>query len=537
MAFTAALRNDVLAVEAGSSTPLVVEVTNKGETNENVELQIEGIDSEWTAVPVPVLEVRPGETVSAKLFLKPPRVSESVTGNYPFVLRVRSLETGDQRTLQGVLQIKPFHYVTMEISPKKGMFSATKQANHYTVTVVNLGNTEHTLQLSGNDPEDACTFEFGAEQLTLGPGQQRDVEVLATPGSKPLVSSSRLIGFSITGRSLTTPQVVATAQAQLEQRPLLTPASLVTFLALAAIIALWIITLPKPPTVQLRLDPRSPVVGQNVSIQWSTQFSTGVEVFVNDVAVADSNDPSGSTTYTVAEPGVLTISAVPRRDSKKGERVELRIPILTPEIAPDPTIDQLDVTPKALKLGEPFVIRYKFNSAVTKAKLSPSNEVLDLNLSQMEVKPLRSGKLDYEIVAENKDGKVVRRAFSVDVVDASEAAILAFSTDTVKLPLGGGPVSVTWQVSNAARIELQVGSESQRMVLQPEGSTVINIAQKTMLKLIAFDSKGRSVTRTTTIEVENPTSPLPEDPRTNPGGQGSPLDPGKVLEPTKGGTL
>ncbi|MFZ4507679.1 MAG: hypothetical protein ACOYON_08305 [Fimbriimonas sp.] len=534
MAFTAALRSDLISVEAGATSPFTVEVSNKGSETERYELEIEGLDPEWTAVPVPVLDVHGFETISSKLFFKPPRSSESAAGNYPFVLRVRSLETGESRSLQGVLQIKPYHYLSMEVNPKKGRFSPTSKQNSFAVTIVNLGNIEHTIQLSGNDPEDACTYEFSEEQLALGPGQQREVEVLVTPSSKPLLSGSRLIGFSLTGRSLNTPQVVATAQAQLEQRPLLTPGTLAVVIILAALMSLWVLTLPKTPTARLRLDPRSPQVGQSVNIHWDAQNATGIEILANDEVISDSNDPSGDVTYQVKSAGVLTIVGIPRRDTKKGDPYTLRVPILTPEVVPLPVITMVEVNPKQVRLGQPFVLRYQFGESVVKATLSPTNQDLNLSMKQIEVTPLRAGKLDYEVVVENKEGKIARRAFSVEAIDTSDATILAFQTDTQNLPIGGGPIAVSWQVTNAERVELQVGGENQKMVLDPQGTTTVNISAKTMLKLIAYDQKGRSISRMITINVEPFPTQLPENtitpskpPTTDPGKQDPPKGNGR----------
>src|SRR5256885_1805032 len=108
MSFTIRLSQDLTAVEAGATVPLSIEVVNKGEAEDRYEMQVEGIDPEWTASPEPVFTVGPGETHSQKVFFKPPRSSESIAGNYPFVVRVRSLNSGDARTAQGVLQIKAF---------------------------------------------------------------------------------------------------------------------------------------------------------------------------------------------------------------------------------------------------------------------------------------------------------------------------------------------------------------------------------------------------------------------------------------------
>src|SRR5687767_7323825 len=99
MSFTARLESDLISVEAGATVPVSLEVGSGSETVDKFEVEIEGLDPEWTAVPVPVFSVQPGEPHSEKVFFKPPRASESLAGNYPFVIKIRSLETGESRTV------------------------------------------------------------------------------------------------------------------------------------------------------------------------------------------------------------------------------------------------------------------------------------------------------------------------------------------------------------------------------------------------------------------------------------------------------
>src|SRR5579862_472827 len=102
MSFTIRLSADLTAAEAGATVPLSIELTNKGSDVDRYEMQVEGLDPEWTASPEPVFNVGGGETHSQKVFFKPPRSSESGAGNYPFVVKIRSLNSGDSRTAQGV---------------------------------------------------------------------------------------------------------------------------------------------------------------------------------------------------------------------------------------------------------------------------------------------------------------------------------------------------------------------------------------------------------------------------------------------------
>src|SRR5258708_4820004 len=140
MSFAVRLSTDLVSVEAGATMPLAIEVVNRAETADRFELEVEGLDPEWTAVPVPTFPVGPGDTATEKVFFRTPRTPESQSGNYPFVIKLRSLTTGEQRTAQGVLQVQPFHHISAEISPKKGVVASFKRRNHFTLTLMNLGN-------------------------------------------------------------------------------------------------------------------------------------------------------------------------------------------------------------------------------------------------------------------------------------------------------------------------------------------------------------------------------------------------------------
>ena len=152
MSFSVQVTPDLIPVEPGATTPVSVVVINKAGQPDRYELEIEGVDPEWTAVPVPVFGADVDETHTERIFFKPSRTSESLAGNYPFVVRVRSLNSGEAKSIQAVLEVKTFNHVTMEISPKKGSYSAWRKRNSFSAVVMNLGNSEHTLQLTGTDP-------------------------------------------------------------------------------------------------------------------------------------------------------------------------------------------------------------------------------------------------------------------------------------------------------------------------------------------------------------------------------------------------
>src|SRR4051794_31183274 len=103
MSFSIQISSDLISVEAGDNTPVNLQVINRGEEVDRFEVEVEGLDPEWTAIPVPLFSVAAGETQTEKVFFRPGRASESLAGNYPFVIKVRSLNSGETRSSQGVL--------------------------------------------------------------------------------------------------------------------------------------------------------------------------------------------------------------------------------------------------------------------------------------------------------------------------------------------------------------------------------------------------------------------------------------------------
>jgi len=515
MSFSVQLTPDFIPVEPGATTPVSVVVVNKSDEQDRFELEIEGVDPEWTAVPVPVFAVDPQESRTEKIFFKPSRTSESLAGNYPFVVRLRSLVSGEFKTVQAILQVKPFNHVTMEINPKKGHYSVWRKKNDFSIIVVNLGNTEHTLQLTGNDPEDSCAYEFDSEQVTVGPGQQKEIEFVATPTSNSLLSAGRLIGFSVTGRSIDHPSVASSAQAQLEQRPFITATSIIATVVIAIVIGLWLLMMPKPlQIISFSVSPQQVLRGQQVTISWVTSQADLVKVLNGNEVISEGPDKTSSVNYTLPTSGDVNFRIVASKDGQEKTQ-SIHLNVKEPPLSPDPEISALSAKPTRIKLGNSFELDYTLNDAVGKAILEPTSEILDPALSRREITPIHSGDIQYTVVATNKDGtKSVTRSITVNVYEESDATIIAFTPSNLNVPLSVGRVTLSWQVNNAVRVELTSDSGSTEIV-DPSGSQDMPVTAKTVYTLTAYDTKGRKTTLSRTVNV---IQDLPQNPTTVPTG-------------------
>ena len=518
MTSTAAIPSEALTVDPGASVQLDILVSNPGAEPETVELVLEGIDPEWIAVPQPTLTLEPGVSGKILVLFRPPRSSESAAGDYPFVARVRTL-TGEpgERSLSGILRVKAYHHLALEISPKKGAISPMSRANTFELNIANLGNSDHSLLLSGSDPEDECAYEFDHENVAVGPGQSRETLVTVNPRSRKALSSSRLIGFGITARSVEAPSVVSTTGAQLEVKPFLSPTMLAFLVFVVGLVGvLWAIQ-PKPPRVtSLTVDRPSVARGESVTVGWRTTDTDGgtVHLRVGGTELPDKFPPQGSYTFQPKDVGTLDVVATAMRDTRQSDPERVSVSVSEPAPVPEPRITTLEPSAKSVRVGQSFVLKYGFNEAVTSAKISPLAKDLDLSLDSIQIATDTPGTMEYTVVAENKAGKRASKSFKIEVTDPSQASIVDLLA-TPKAVDPDGVVSVSWTVTGASAIRLTYGDKFEDLATA-NGTRQIPIAQKTTFTLRATDARGKSVSRSVTVRVNAPPAP-PVVPTNDPG--------------------
>ncbi|MBX3112450.1 MAG: hypothetical protein KF857_10615 [Fimbriimonadaceae bacterium] len=504
MSFAVNLLTDTAQVEPGTSVPMIVEVVNHGEAEDHYELSVEGLDPEWTAVPVPTFALEPGSDRSERIFLKPPRDSDSTAGSYPFVVRVRSLESGEAKSMQGMLEIKSFTHLAIDVSPRRSQVSLFRQDAAFTVIASNLGNTEQALQLFANDTEDAFAYEFEMNQVSLAPGSSRDVHFRASSTSKSLFARTRLHQVSVTGRSVANPAVAASASAQIEQRALMTPMSFVAAMVFAIIAMAWVLLLPKPPDVEyLRLSTDRATVNDQVVIRWKATNASGVVLTIGNKTI--ETDPVGERTETFTTAGEVPVTIHAVRDDRKSEEVVRRLVIVPRTEAPLPEILEFVIKPSKVRFGDTFLVAYKFGPSVTEAILQPVNIKLDLATDQVQVRADMQGTVVYKLIARNADGKTVDKSVTMNILQESRAQILKFKATPVEIDSFNNRVTIEWECAQTTKLQLQSGDQT--LELDPtKGKQDITVLKATTLILTATDAEGLATQQKIDIKMKNPES-------------------------------
>ncbi|GIV13647.1 MAG: hypothetical protein KatS3mg021_1929 [Fimbriimonadales bacterium] len=81
MAVRVRLGQEEVQVEPGGSAQVIAYIRNEGDQPDHVALEVEGIATEWCAIPIPSFQVAPGEEVQERILIHPPRSTESRAGD------------------------------------------------------------------------------------------------------------------------------------------------------------------------------------------------------------------------------------------------------------------------------------------------------------------------------------------------------------------------------------------------------------------------------------------------------------------------
>lgn len=496
------LTESELAAQPGTAATVRLTLSNDSDRADRFELRLEGIDVEWVAMPVPTVPLGPGEQRTESILIKPPRSTESRAGRYPFTVSARSLETGEEVEALGFLDVEPFELITVEVEPKRGSAGYFRKQASFTVAVANLGNTDVNLQLFADDPEDACTYQYAQERISLNPGQQKNIPLIVQPRLSPLIGSPRLYGFAVSARGIENPRLHASTQAQLEHKAMLTPAALLVSLIVVVLGFVWYLLRPTPPQMD-SFAPSSTTVteGDRVRLSWSASRAQYV-VIADGERIWPRQPAAGTLEVVLTKTTTFTAKAV--NAAGESSEVTTTVTVLPKAVIPEPEIASFSIIPAKANLGDTLRVRYRVANAV-KVLLQPIGVELPVNQEQFEFVAERAGRIEYRLIAYNNEGKAVTKSAAVEVAELSQARVIEFRALMNGVPLKANEevepftrVTIEWQVERAARVEIRpsIGlvSATGTMDVMPERTTTYILTAK--------DDQGRAVTAQITVGVK-----------------------------------
>lgn len=496
---------DEVKIEPGGNVSLQVEIVNLSDQPDTVGLEVEGLDYEWVAIPVPTVVLEPGARRTEKILLKVPRRSESIAGAYPFVVRARSIETGSTAVVPVTLMVEPFAALSIELYPRRGVCTYWKSASEFEVTVHNLGNTPLDVRLYATDPDDAGVYTFEREVITLQPGASETVALTAEPSRRSTVGRAQITSFTVTARCVDNAYVAVHTQGQLDTRPLLSPITLSVLGVLLVAVGLWAFTRPKPvQIVEFVVEPTTIQQGGTAVLRWHVANASEVSISpdigtVQDLVGSRQVMPTQTTTYRLIAIG---------RGGRQEQDVTLTVqPAPEP---PPPVISSFKAEPVQVTKGEPVTLTWQVQNAV-KLLLSPIGE-LDPLLTSIRDTPTMT--TTYTLTAINTAGQKVEKRVTVKVRDPNALEVLEFKAEP-SFVVAGNSVVLRWRVQAASRVVIDNGIGE----VAAQGEVTVSPTQDTVYTLTATNDAGEVVTRSVrvTVAATPPVSTPPSLNITEPG--------------------
>ena len=512
-----------IVIEPGGGAQLVVSMTNHQETADRLSLEVEGIDVEWYAIPVPAVNVAAGAQTSERILFKIARNSGNRAGSYPFLVRVQAMETGEVGVAQATLVLKPYSHLQVELDHKRAVASFFHPLNDFDVSITNQGNAEETLNLYASDSDDGCAYEFDTDRITLKPGQASTVPLAIRPKVSSVWGSTRLYGFTVSARSVDDSYVSANVSGQIEKHALISP-FLGIFLLLLALGGGGFFLLrpptPKPIVIHSFTTSAAKIVsGVPVTLSWDVsgtaqQFIIKHKVGKDGQEIVDGEQskPAGSLEVKPLSPQTTYILVVRGPGSPKDLNKQLTVDVLPGPKANPAVIKKFDASPTRVHPGDPILLSWEA-TGVKEAIIDPG--ALHLSQYDMTHTVVTDQDTTYTLRIVGEDGKLVSKSVEVKVLPKDQSlAEIDFRIDS-KVVYVGASARIKWNVRFAKTVHLAADNNSVNMDVPANGSKEVKIDVPTTFTIQAVDSAGQPKTATVTVTVkEKPVTP--PDPVTDP---------------------
>ncbi len=516
-----------LSVEPGTATQLTVTIINQQETGDRVSLEIEGIDVEWYAIPVPAVNVAPGAQAVLKIPFRVARTSSNRAGTYPFLVRVQAMETGEVGVAQATLNVKAFSALQTELNPKRVVATFFHPLNDFDVSITNEGNIDETLDLFASDPDDECAYEFDTDRITVKPGQTTVVPLAVRPKAPSLVQGTRIYGFSASARSTDDSYVSANAHGQIEKHALVSPLLGIFVLMLGITGAAVVAFRPKEPEqikiVHYAAVPSTVEQGRTTTLTWEVSglAPTDRHILLSHhvgeagTEITDGELPSDAGKQDVIPEMPITVYTLTAKGTRDQKPMALKFVVhVTKAPAPaKPVITAFLVRPAKIHVGDSVTLSWsaKYQKSYI---LDPGNK----QLSQFEESGQDSPTQDteYKIRAFNAKGDFVVKTAMVKVVPANVCIAEIGGIGIKSAPYIGVPVKLKWSTRYAKTVRIDSTDPNISIGDQAPGDggqeITFSSTNPVTFTITATDSAGKTVTRTTP-PITPRYKPLPPKPK------------------------
>ena len=219
-----------LTVSPGTPARVEIEVTNTSDVIDGVTAIVDGIDPSWIRFDAPVVSLFPSSTASLGFTIDTP--FDYPAGDYLVVVRVVSTIDADRQTVHDFwITVEPSLGIEMRLRPS--IINGGRTAEVF-ATVGSTGNTTAMIAVTALDPGRQVDCRVVVPDLAVPPATDATT-IIRLRGPRPWFGQPASRSIVVAARS---DDIVVEEIVTFNQKPRI-PRGVLTFLLLAAIIALW----------------------------------------------------------------------------------------------------------------------------------------------------------------------------------------------------------------------------------------------------------------------------------------------------------
>ncbi|MCB0012598.1 MAG: L-fucose mutarotase [Anaerolineales bacterium] len=187
------LSRDQLTATPGQPEELVIEVRNRTDVADRVNLRFKGIPSDWLTLPAGFIDIPAQGSTPISVQLLPPRRTNTPVGRQRFVVELISQQYPESTaTANGQLFLSDFESFTVELAPRE-----IKVPGNTTVLIQNTGNGVGEYSVAGREYSDQIRFTGERGRITLQPGQKAEIQLRLEARQANPYGSPDIVDFEV----------------------------------------------------------------------------------------------------------------------------------------------------------------------------------------------------------------------------------------------------------------------------------------------------------------------------------------------------
>ncbi|HEX9989376.1 MAG TPA: hypothetical protein VGE45_12985 [Chloroflexia bacterium] len=176
----------------GREKVVLLKVSNAGQTVEEREIEVQGIDSSWYTLDGKNVRLWPKQVTEVPVKFHLPKEGVIAAGQHRFTVGVEQ-NNKPENTVEGVITIEPYMDLNATLEPQR----ITGLQGTYKLRLDNNGNYTVQLELSGRDRDGLLSYGFESVKPAIKAGESVIVPVTIKPGQPDLAEQGSSYQFTL----------------------------------------------------------------------------------------------------------------------------------------------------------------------------------------------------------------------------------------------------------------------------------------------------------------------------------------------------